>query len=92
MSPPSILGTGLAGVLAGTRSQKGLSLQGHPGVLGHQILGQQTLGHYPLGKAGTELELEVGPREDFVFNWHLAKGRIRACKSRVREGVKTSWD
>lgn len=39
-----------------------------------------------------ELEVKFGLREDFIFKWHLAKGRIRPCKSRVREGVKTGWD
>lgn len=43
-------------------------------------------------EARTELELNFGLKEDFISNWHLAKGRIRPCKSRVREGVKTGWD
>lgn len=59
----------------------------HPGVLGHQILGQQTSGHYCLAVAGTELELNFGLREDFIFHWHLAKDRVRPCSSRVREAV-----
>lgn len=96
MPPPSALGTGLAGILARTGSQKGLNLQGQAGKaswavgtsnVGQQTLGHQTLGHHSLVEAGTELELDFGLKEDFI-----SKGRIRPCKSRVGEGVKTGWD
>lgn len=90
MPPPSIPGTGLAGILAETGSQKVLNRQGRPGkgILGCSKIGTSNIEISNIGTLppGKELELKFGLREGFIFNWHLAKGRI--CKSRVGEGVE----
>lgn len=66
MPPPSILGTGLAGILAGTGSQKGLNLQGQAGK---GILECWDIKHWDIkpwdgmllpGKGRTELEQSLG--------------------------------